>query len=369
MSNPSIVVSKDKAKELLQKAYDEAEKFDKSKTPICNHSSLIDSVVNGTHLTYKYVLINALLSKATDNRINPICLQAQSQLPGAFDARSVCHEVFVPFEKTTLKKVLGGSNEPFVNKPARYTELNRNNAVRRGKDRDLLFKLCDELPTITDSKDAYDDLVYMLRKLIVLRDEKAGLTTFTLPESANLPTKISSYCFEALNQNYEGEVLTLLIAGLYHLIFNTETSEVEVHPVNESGASSNEISDLDIYIDDSLVVSNELKDKAYSESDVRHAADKVIQAGGNKMLFIEGPRGKATEDFKVSLIREYEKRNFMLVITSVYEFIPITTSLLKNPSSMEFIRFILDTALQTKFKKEVISYLDDLAKKIFGLER
>ena len=64
---------------------------------------------------------------------------------------------------------------------------------------------------------------------------------------------------------------------------------VEVHPVNQCGASSHEISDLDIYVDGVLVSSNELKDKDYTEPDVRHAADKVLQSGGNKMLFIEGP--------------------------------------------------------------------------------
>ena len=35
----------------------------------------------------------------------------------------------------------------------------------------------------------------------------------------------------------------------------------------------------------------------------------------------------------------------------------------------EFIRFILQTARDTKFKEEVITYLDNLAKEIFGLTR
>ena len=73
----------------------------------------------------------------------------------------------------------------------------------------------------------------MLKRLIVLRDEKASLTVFSVPDSSNLPVKIASYCFEALKQNYEGEVLTLIVAGLYHLLFCTEDAKVEVHPVNE----------------------------------------------------------------------------------------------------------------------------------------
>ena len=233
MATQKKLTLKDKASQLLQKAYAKAEAFSLSETPVCKHNSLIDYVIDGTHLTYKYVLFNALLSKATDESLNPLCLQVKSELPGSFDARTICHKVIVPFEQTTLKKVLGGSNEPFLNKPARYTELSKDNAVRRGKDQDMLFRLCDELPNIKSSKDAYDDLVYMLKRLIVLRDEKASLTVFSVPDSSNLPVKIASYCFEALRQNYEGEVLTLIVAGLYHLLFCTEDAKVEVHPVNE----------------------------------------------------------------------------------------------------------------------------------------
>lgn len=366
MSATKKISIKEKAKEKLQQAYGAAEK---TPAPTCKHNLLIDYVLDGTHLTYKYVLFNALLSKATDETLNPLCLQKKSTLPGSFDARTICHKVIVPFEQTTLKKVLGGSNEPFLNKPARYTDLSKDNAVRRGKDQDMLYRLCDELPLISSSKDAYDDLVYMLKKLILLRDEKEDLTVFSIPESANLPIKITNYSFAALHENYEGEILTLIVAGLYHLLYSSDDSVVEVHPVNESGASSKEISDLDIYVAGSLVVSNELKDKEYSESDVRHAADKVLQAGGNCMFFIEGPRGKATSDFHSSLIREYAQKNFMLVIIPYNTFITTIVPILQNIDSHEFIRFILETAHETKFKEEVIDYLDKLAQELLGLHR
>lgn len=118
MATQKKLTLKDKASQLLQKAYAKAEAFSLSETPVCKHNSLIDYVIDGTHLTYKYVLFNALLSKATDESLNPLCLQVKSELPGSFDARTICHKVIVPFEQTTLKKVLGGSNEPFLNKPA-----------------------------------------------------------------------------------------------------------------------------------------------------------------------------------------------------------------------------------------------------------
>ena len=337
--------------------------------PVCRHGEFIDYVIDNTHLTFKYILFTAVLAKATDSSINPLCLQKKSELPGAYDARTVCHKVVVPFEMETLEKALGGSNEPFLNKPARFPELDKNNAVRRGNDQELLDALCDNLPTIQTSEDAYECLIYLLRKLIVIREEKKQRAIFSLPDSANLPSKLLSYIETALCRSYEGEVLTLLVAGVYRLHYKGKNALVEVHPVNQCGASSHEISDLDIYVDGVLVSSNELKDKDYTEPDVRHAADKVLQSGGNKMLFIEGPRSTADGDFKATIEHEYCDRNFMLYIISYQDFFATLLGAMEEIDCHEFVEFILTTAHETKFKEEVIEYLDTLAQKILGLTR
>jgi len=336
----------------------------------CSHKDFIDYVIDNTHLTYKYILFTAILSKATDESINPLCLQKHSTLPGAYDARTVCHKVIVPFEMEVLRKALGGSNEPFLNKPARFPELDKGNAVRRGNDQAILNALCDNLPLISTSGDAYQCLVYLLCKLIKIRDEKDSLTRFTIEDSMDLPAKLMQYINEALKVSYEGEVLTLMVAGVYHLMYlNNPNAIVEVHPVNQSGASGREVSDLDIYINGRLVSSNELKDKGYAETDVRHAADKVINAGGTSMLFIEGPRGEKSGNFIDTVQNDYMSRDFMLRILSYKIFLSVTVPSLENTDCEEFVRFILKTARETKFKEEVIVYLDELAQRIFGLTR
>ena len=165
---------REEAEKILKKAYAVASYNPES---TCTHEELIDYVIDNTHLTYKYVLFTALLSKATDEKINPLCLQKKSTLPGAYDARTICHKVIVPFEMEVLKKAMGGSNEPFLNKPARFPELSKTNAVRRGNDQNILNALCDNLPTIKTSQDAFDCLVYLLCKLIKLRDAHEFLCT------------------------------------------------------------------------------------------------------------------------------------------------------------------------------------------------
>ena len=101
----------------------------------------IDNILNGTHLTYKYILVTELLGKASDPFIDPLSLQAKDESDGAYDARSVCHKVLVPFERDYLPGALGNSNEPFLNKPARFERLTTENAVRKGKDMATLKSL------------------------------------------------------------------------------------------------------------------------------------------------------------------------------------------------------------------------------------
>lgn len=358
---------KELSKAKLNEAYSEVLRM--NEPPKCEFSKFIDFVIDNKHLTYKYILFTAILAKSADPSINGLCLQAKSSLPGAYDARTICHKVIVKFEMETLDKALGGSNEPFLNKPARFPELSKNNAVRRGIDKKIRDSLIENIPLIDTSDKAYTCLKYLLYKLVQIRDAKATLTQFTIPDSSNLPSKLMFFIEKALEQSYEGEILTLMVAGVYHLLYNKSSDMVEVHPVNQSGASGREISDLDIYTDGKLVASNELKDKDYAETDVRHAADKVLFAGGNKMLFIEGPRASAQGNFKDSIQSEYNDKNFMLRIISYNIFLASCIGTIEQTDCEEFIRFILETARQTKFKEEVITYLDKLSQDIFGLTR
>lgn len=96
-------------------------------------SDLINSVLKGTHKTYRYILVNALLAKSTNKDIDALSLQKDDGKGGKYDARTLCHKVVVPFERLKLQGSLGNSNEPFLNKPARSVSLSTNNAVRAGE--------------------------------------------------------------------------------------------------------------------------------------------------------------------------------------------------------------------------------------------
>jgi len=362
-----VKIDKGAAQKVLYAAYAKAQN---PGSHSCKHSAFIDFVLDNTHLTYKYILITALLAKATNPAVNPLCLQQKSALPGSYDARTICHSIIVKFEKEELGKALGGSNEPFLNKPARFTELDKGNAVRAGRDKEILDALCDNLPLIETADDAFAGLVYALCKLLVVKQEKAKLTQFSLasPAEDNETAQLYRFINVLLNQNYEGEILTLVVAGLFELFLATEDNRcVEVHPVNESGASSKEVSDLDIYINGELYVSNELKDKEFTDHDLSHAADKVIAAGKMQMNFIFGRHGGCDPKVARSVTGNYLKRGFILNIIPVDAFVQTLLPLIRNVNCEHYLKYILKAARDTKFKETTIKYILDVAGRIFNI--
>ena len=70
-------ISVENASSTLKNAYQdalEAENID------CKFSEFIDLILDNTHLTYKYILFTAILSKATDANVNALALQKKSKL-------------------------------------------------------------------------------------------------------------------------------------------------------------------------------------------------------------------------------------------------------------------------------------------------
>lgn len=334
----------------------------------CSCKDLVDYVLDNTHLTYKYILVTALASKATDETVNPLCLQVKSELPGAYDARSICHGVIVRFDMEVLNKALGGSNEPFLNKPARFPELSTSNAVRKGRDQSILNKLCSGLPLVDTSAKAFDGLTYAIYKLLLVKAEKEKVTQFTINSGDSAAAQLMSCINTLLAENHEGEVLTLVVAGLFDQYLSQEADfKVEVHPVNQAGASSKEISDLDIYLAGKHYVANELKDKPFTDTDMIHAADKVMQTGKMHMNFIVGRHGGSDPRVITECVNAYLERGFVLNVVPVDMFAPTLLGVCHEVDCDRFAKYILDTAMQTKFKETTIEYVLNVLKQHFDI--
>lgn len=84
---------------------------------------LIRDLMTARTKAFRYAALTQIIAKAVSPNINCLTLQAKADPPGAFDARSFCKKVLVPFEREYLGGALGNSQDPYVSKPLRRAKI------------------------------------------------------------------------------------------------------------------------------------------------------------------------------------------------------------------------------------------------------
>jgi len=358
----SVQVNHSKAEKILLEAYDGK----------CNKkddiTKKISDILLGTHKTYKYILVNGLLAKATSNKVNPVALQVGAPIIGSFDARSLCHKVVVPFERKFLNNTLGGSNEPFLNKPARFTHLSKDNAVRRGKDKEALLNLIDIFDSIPNSNVAKE---YLACALLHLK-EKITLSSSNQVKCDYNPTLVELYEFslKLLLQPMEGESSVILVATFETLFQQSIDMSIKVipHKVNQSGASSKEIGDIDIYKNDNYLYSIEVKDKDFNQYDIQHAVEKVIKNSGNRAAFIYGIDAQFNEEEVTTLGKKYSENGIFILVDDIRTYIYHTLFKIKIDNKENFIVILFDVLKTINCKEQTINWVIETMKSIGWME-
>lgn len=251
-----------------------------------NQKRQIKLIVTGRHLTFRYILITALLAKVTDPDIHMRSLQAGADLDGAYDARSLCHKVWVPFEQSRMNNKLGGSNEPYLNKPARFPEIDKENAVRKGYDQMLLNTMFDLLEELNYLEPEFHKEAFLFAMQLINGRSEGLIHEITLPPIKLTQPRTKVFISQFLGTCNGGECAASTAGAFFRMIY--PKYKVIVHPANQAGTSSNEIGDIDIKHKKKLVMAVEVKDKIFAESDINHAIRKVIESGNTRLLFLIG---------------------------------------------------------------------------------
>lgn len=299
----------------------------------------ITVIISGSHLTFRYMLITALLAKVVDEQIHMRSLQVKSSLIKAYDARSLCHKIFVPFEKTKLQGRLGSSNEPFLNKPARFPEISCSNPSREGRDKKLqatLYKLL-ELLNLTSKEKQKQAFYFAIRTIKQRPSSLAHSLTFT--KASFLSSDFSKAIDIYLSTCSGGESATSALGAFLQSCLYSNKAKIKVHPVNQAGTSSNEIGDIDVYLSNAFFYAIEVKDKMFSRVDVEHAVQKVKSSGNNKLIFAIGKHGQHCLDSaeQQNLCLQYAKEGFDCSFVSVEHEIISTLAFLHENSCRLYI--------------------------------
>ena len=346
---------------ILEKAFQEAEQVNDAM------AELITSALNHRHKTYKYVLVTALLAKSANEAVYMLSMQKGGSTPAHYDARSLCHKVIVPFEKLSMPGCLENSNEPFCNKPARYVELSKDNAVRSGSDKELLCKLVDSLPTIATSEEAYKYLkhacwVMKQRHENYLKKFSLGDTLIDVSEFSQL---VLDYVYKLTDHTLEGEVCPLIVAELEKLYLG-EGYRVVPHKVNESGSSSKEVGDIDVFdANGELVNAIEVKDKDFGEQDVVHAINKFRAAHLLNSMFIYGKNVNFDEDAVFNALKRIGHEGHYCCLISILNYAKLRIYELRNVTLRDFVDGLLRFSKAINAKDDTIIAIKEIASQIF----
>jgi hypothetical protein len=360
MSKSKSTVDKSAATEVFRRAIEIAQ-GEPDEIPATAWPQEIEKIMGGKHLTFRYILVTALLGKATDDQINPLALQAGAELAGAYDARSLCHKVVVPLERTLLDRAFGGSNEPFLNKPARFTTISPDNAVKSGGDKSLLLLVHQVLSELETSQQAFDALYYAVKCAI---DKQAAFNKnfVRLPSSQGFHLEIIGFLEAFLAESIEGQTAAIAVGTVLSLHFGgLGKFDCVTHPVNQSGASSREVADIDIKKNGQIFVAIEVKDKVFSKQDVEHAAFKVSQYGLSSLLFVVGVHGGCVDRSLSEVAQEISAETGVNVtFVEILPFLRSIVALCPALSFADFLSRLQQQAIETRVKNEVF----DLIRKI-----
>ena len=304
----------------------------------------INDVINGTHKTFRYMLITGLLAAVTDERLHPRCLQVTSGVDGAFDARSFCQEVIVPFEKTFLKGRLGGSNEPYANKPARFEMIEKSNKVRKGGDTILLNKLYDVLEYVRSLRMKEREIVFKYAMhLVLLRAPSTASVAKLAPLDGG---KISTNdFFDFFRASTKGESAVASLAAFFSIFYGQDT-KVVVHPSTESGASNNEVGDIDLIFADGRRYAVEVKDKAFTKVDVDHACGKAAIAGVRRVIFAVGNAAEKVYVAEGALADKWARKGIELTFLKISSLLGVGMALSDEKTRGAMAREVLSSLLK-----------------------
>ncbi|HEY4674827.1 MAG TPA: restriction endonuclease, SacI family [Candidatus Bathyarchaeia archaeon] len=348
----SVDVEEKKARELLQTEWNHVVKYsnqdflDSAKYP--KWTQRIKAVIHGKQLTYRYILLTAVLAKAVNPNIHYRALQQGSKLQGAYDARSIAHSVVVPFEKSHGER-FGGSNEPFLNRPARYPEFDLSNRDRNRAAQRQLYGLLEDCQNYSakDKTLATAVLRQVLKEMFFLSPTKKE---FQLP-----PIKISLHIIMKMVVDFlavsgSGERLVAICAATFASMEKAlgGRSHVKAYPVNWPDKFAKTAGDIEFYLDGKIVKAAESKDKPISISDVRHCQMKAKRHGITEYIILNGARIVAGDKLNIDKFIESQLQE------------GINLYLLDVPTGLFPYLLYLGEQGRTLFLTEVGNYLNEI---------
>lgn len=239
----------------------------------------VDRLVNSQSQSIRYAVLTQILGKIADPTRSLLCLQLSSGGVGAWDARSFCVAVIVPWTVEN-QNVIGNSPDPYVSNPLRRARLTLDMSGTNKKDKDdwqALVKLFQSL----DNKSS-PDLQKTYRRCLAAVARRLAKQNFQYQIPMRIgATKTETMLEEFLDEQSGGLRPMVVATALMKIIgkgFNL-FHHVESQGVNEADTASGVPGDIMCYAEDNTVVlAVEVKDRKLNLTDVQSSTRKAEQS-------------------------------------------------------------------------------------------
>lgn len=243
--------------------------------------------INSGTISYRYVLPTQIAAKLANPALDCHSLQVAGGRTGAFDARSVCHKVVVPFDRNN-DSVLGGSPEPYVNNPLRIPEVTRQYLAQQ-KNKDGWEDLCRVLDVVEARSDmAFTESTFKQALIEIHRRLADVHVTYPTPMRISLDrcvSLVSKFISEASGGDRPQAVASALfvtIGQVFHLFTTVRRSAT-----NAADTASGQVADLEcVSADGRIVLAVEVKDKALTLRQVQDKPPGIREQRVTEVIFL-----------------------------------------------------------------------------------
>ena len=362
MKNDTGNVDLSYAKKILKSSW---KNIDYKKNLPLDLENKIKYVISSKLKTYKYILLTSVLAKASNPFVNPVAIQVSSGLEGCFDARSLCHKIIVPWERKYTNAVLGRSNEPFVNNPARYQIVSKSNPCRGEKNQKILDAVVDILESNFLKVAPFEVLQFILHILKQTQEEQ----TKKLNESARKICKtrmtrrdLIGAIDQIISESFEGQSLLFATLGVLESINlqSEKKQKIRAFSVNQSGSSSKSICDIDVYDSNSIYQYGiEIKDKNFTEYDVDHSVEAISETPFRKIIFLcRNVETQYKGEMSINNLEEkFYQKGIDLAIIDIYDFVKPLVLFENTFTKVDFMKGITEHIKRSNPSREFIYHL------------
>lgn len=290
--------------------------------------------------SYRYVLLTQLSAKLADPRLDCRCLQVSRGGPGAFDARTIAHKVVVPFDQAN-HDVLGGSPEPYVNKPLRFREISDRyrSAQKRPADWD---DLCAVLNAVEEKQNpAFTRFVFKQVITEVYRRLSDVRVIYPTPMRISLDNSLA-VIEEFLSQLSGGDRLLALTSALFAVLGKRFRLYWDVRraTITAADTATGMLADLEcLSRKGRIVLAVEVKDRELTISQLRSKVPNIREKQVSEIFFVaqQGIAPADESDIK-NLIADEFATGHNVYITDLISLARVVLALLGEEGRRDFLR-------------------------------